>query len=97
MNGRLDRVKTLFAIGLLMSFIMITYGFGRNIFPMIIPDMKKSFGFTYTAVGIVTALHQIAYLGFSYISGKLTLKVNATLIVGGSVIVSGICLILTGI
>ena len=97
MNERLDKVETLFAIGLLMSFIMITYGFGRNIFPMIIPDMKKSFGFTYTAVGIITALHQIAYLGFSYISGKLTIKVNATLIVGGSVIVSGICLILIGI
>ena len=97
MDGRLDRVRTLFAIGLLMSFIMVTYGFGRNILPMIIPDMKNSFGFTYTAVGIVTALHQIAYLGFSYVSGKLSLRINSVSIVSGSVLISGICLVLTGI
>lgn len=94
---QLSRAKTVFTFLVLMSFIMVTYGFGRNIFPMIIPDMKNSFGFTYAAVGIVTALHQIAYLSFSYVSGKLALKVNAALIVSGSVIISGICLVLTGI
>ena len=96
-NLKRDRCRLLFAIGILTSFIMVTYGFGRNILPMIILDMKRTFGFSYTAVGIVTASHQIAYLAFSYISGKLTLKFNSVGIVSAAVIISGICLILTGL
>ncbi len=96
-NLKKDRMHLLFAIGILTSFIMVTYGFGRNILPMIILDMKGTFGFSYTAVGIVTASHQIAYLVFSYISGKLTLKFNSVGIVSAAVIISGICLILIGL
>ncbi|MBU4583190.1 MAG: MFS transporter [Proteobacteria bacterium] len=77
--------------------IMSSFGFGRNIFPIIIPDMKNDLNISYTIIGLITALHQVGYLTFSYISGKFTARLGAAHLSVGAIIISGFSLLLLGI
>lgn len=91
------KAKNVILVLLLTSFIMSSFGFGRNIFPMIITDMKNDLNMTYTIIGVITALHQVGYLIFSYLSGKFTVRFGAARLSVGAVIISGLSLLLLGI
>ncbi len=97
MNTQVSKTKKFILLLSLTSFIMSTYGFGRNIFPMITPDIVGDLNLTYATIGVITAFHQVGYLTFSYVSGRLSPLLGAAQLSLGAVIISGICLLLLGI
>jgi predicted MFS family arabinose efflux permease len=88
---------TLLTIAIFAGYIMITFGFGLYIFPILIPDMRSTYLFSYSAIGTVLALNQVAYIGFSFIGGWLSLIMSSTKLIQSAVITSSVCLILMGV
>lgn len=43
-------------------FVAVVFGFGMYLFALIVPTMRQSLGFEYTAIGAVTGGAQVAYL-----------------------------------
>ncbi|MBU1342615.1 MAG: MFS transporter [Proteobacteria bacterium] len=91
-----DHSKTIIITLFFTIFIAVTYGFGRYLFSVIVPDMKADIGFDYLVVGIITGSAQLAYLAAALSSGILTPRLGAGRIILGSVFICGLCLILLG-
>ncbi|MDM8538346.1 MFS transporter [Desulfobacterales bacterium HSG17] len=70
----------------------VTYGFGRYLFPVIVPDIKTDIGFDYLVVGMITGSAQFAYLIAALTSGVLTPRLGAGRLIIGSVFLCGLCL-----
>lgn len=77
------------------AFIAVTYGFGMYLFALIVPDMRGDLGFNYTVVGIFTACAQVAFLLFALSSGVICPVIGAARVIIGSVVISGVCLVLS--
>ena len=80
------KLRAFVIVFLMTSIVMSTYGFGRYLFPIIIPDMMKDIQFSYLTVGLITGGNQICYLSFSYFSGQLTKRISAGILVISSIL-----------
>jgi predicted MFS family arabinose efflux permease len=54
---------------LLSAVIAATYGFGVYLFPVLLPEMKRSIGFDYAQAGFITAARQLANVAMALLSG----------------------------
>ena len=54
---------------LLSAVIAATYGFGVYLFPVLLPEMKRTIGFDYAQAGFITAARQLANVAVALLSG----------------------------
>jgi len=59
-------------VGVLVK--MTGLGFGRFAYPMLLPNMRESLGFTYGEMGLLSGAIMLGYLLFSLISGMLATR-----------------------
>ncbi|HWT98432.1 MAG TPA: MFS transporter, partial [Terriglobales bacterium] len=76
------------------AFVAVTYGFGIYLFAALVPDMRQSLGFGYGTVGLATGIAQAGFLVASLLSGVLAPVIGTSRLIFGSVILSGIGLLL---
>ncbi len=60
---------------------MAGLGFGRFAYPMLLPNMRESLGFTYGEMGLLSGAIMLGYLLFSLISGVLATRFGSKRIV----------------
>lgn len=77
-------------------FISATYGFGRYLFPVLVPDMRAEIGFDYMTVGIMSSCALTAYLLSSFSCGFLTSRIGPKQMILGAVLLCGSCLVAMG-
>lgn len=66
----LPRASRPFTLTLLLSAIIAaTYGFGVYLFPVLLPEMKRTIGFDYAQAGFITAARQLANVAMALLSG----------------------------
>jgi predicted MFS family arabinose efflux permease len=74
------------------AVIAATYAFGVYLFPLLLPDMKGSLGFSYADAGAIAALRQVAFLVTALLSATATLRFGAGAVILGSVVTCGLAL-----
>jgi MFS family permease len=60
------------SVGLLVK--MTGLGFGRFAYPMLMPSMRESLGFSYAGMGLLSGAIMLGYLLFSLVAGMLTTR-----------------------
>jgi MFS family permease len=75
-------------VGVLVK--MAGLGFGRFAFPMLIPSMKESVGFSYVEMGLLSGSIMLGYLLFSLIGGVLATRFGPKRIVIASLLCGAI-------
>jgi sugar phosphate permease len=76
--------------------LLISHGFGRMSYSIILPSMREALGLTYTQIGLIGTGNFVGYLGLSIIGGFLASRYGTRKIIFISLIVMGISLFLTG-
>jgi MFS family permease len=73
------------------------HGFGRMSYTIILPEMRKGLELTYTQAGLLATGNLIGYLVFAVIGGFLASKFGVRRVISLSLLLMGICMVLTGI
>jgi len=73
------------------------HGFGRMSYTLILPEMREGLGLTYTQAGLLATGNLVGYLVFAVIGGFLASKFGARRVISLSLVLMGICMLLTGI
>ena len=76
--------------------IMGALGFGRFAYTPILPAMKEGLSLTYTQMGWIGTGNFIGYLTFSLVGGYLATLIGSRAVISASLVLVGVCLILTG-
>src|SRR5512136_3007827 len=71
-------------VGVLVK--MTGLGFGRFAYPMLLPNMRGSLGFTYSEMGLLSGAIMLGYLLFSLIGGMLATRFGSKRIVIASLL-----------
>ena len=77
--------------------LLAAMGFGRFTYPMLLPSMQDSLGQTYGPMGVLGTMNLIGYLSFALGSGVLATRYGAKVVVTGSMILVGLCMIAMGL
>lgn len=77
---------------LFTGVIAATYAFGVYLFPSLIPDMRRSLGFSYAEVGQIAGARQVAFLMTALASATAVLRFGAGTVIFGSVLLCGVAL-----
>jgi MFS family permease len=77
--------------------LLLSHGFGRMSYSIILPSMRDALGLTYMQVGLIGTGNFIGYLGLSIIGGFLATRYGARKMIFIFLIVVGISLFLTGL
>jgi MFS family permease len=77
--------------------LILTQGFGRMSYAVILPSMKSGLLLTYTQAGLIGTANFIGYLSLALIGGFLAVRFGARRTIFLSLIVMGISLFLTGL
>lgn len=77
---------------LFTAVIATTYAFGVYLLPLLIPDMRRSLGFTYAEIGLITGARQVAFLLTSLVSAAAVLRFGAGAVIVASTILCGTAL-----
>ena len=77
--------------------LLISHGFGRMSYSILLPSMREALGLNYTQVGLIGTGNFIGYLGLSIVGGFLAARYSARKIIFVALIVLGISLFLTGL
>ncbi|MEH0019680.1 MAG: MFS transporter [Desulfobacter sp.] len=84
--------RTMIAISIIFAgYIAINYGFAIDLFSMVVPDMKTEIGFSYTAVGTISAFVRGGFLTASLMSIFLIPRIGSGRVVFLSVVVCTAC------
>jgi len=68
-------------------FVKMTgLGFGRFAYPMLLPSMRRSLGFNYSEMGLLSGAMMLGYLLFSLVGGMLATRFGPKRIVVGSLL-----------
>jgi MFS family permease len=73
------------------------HGFGRMSYTIILPEMREGLGLTYTQAGLLATGNLVGYLVFAVIGGFLASKFGARRVISLSLLLMGICMLLTGL
>jgi len=73
------------------------HGFGRMSYTLILPEMREGLGLTYTQAGLLATGNLVGYLVFAVIGGFLASKYGSRRVISLSLVLMGICMLLTGI
>ena len=71
--------------GVFTLFVAVAFGFGLYLFALIVPVMRQSLGFEYTAIGIVTGGAQTAYLVAALVCPRLVRRFGEGQVIVGAV------------
>jgi len=77
--------------------LLISHGFGRMSYSVILPSMREALGLTYTQVGLIGTGNFVGYLGLAIIGGFLATRYSPRRVIFISLIIMGISLFLTGL
>ena len=77
--------------------VLISHGFGRMSYSILLPSMREALHLSYTQVGLIGTGNFIGYLGLSIVGGFLASRYGARRVIFISLIVMGISLFLTGL
>ncbi len=77
--------------------LLISHGFGRMSYSILLPPMREGLGLTYTQVGLIGTGNFIGYLCLAIVGGFLAARFGARKVISVSLVVIGISLFLTGI
>jgi MFS family permease len=77
--------------------ILLTQGFGRMSYTVILPPMKEGLLLTYTQVGLIGTANFIGYLSLAVIGGFLAVRYGTRRTIFISLLVMGVSLFLTGL
>jgi sugar phosphate permease len=77
--------------------VLISHGFGRMSYSVILPSMRDALGLTYTQVGLIGTGNFIGYLGLALIGGFLAARFGSRRVIFISLLIMGISLFLTGL
>lgn len=77
--------------------LLLTQGFGRMSYSIILPSMKEGLLLSYTQVGLIGTANFIGYLSLAVIGGFLAVRFGARRTIFVSLLVMGVSLFLTGL
>jgi MFS family permease len=77
--------------------LLLTQGFGRMSYSVILPSMKEGLLLTYTQVGLIGTANFIGYLSLAVIGGFLAVRYGTRRTIFISLLVMGVSLFLTGL
>ncbi|MCX8022995.1 MAG: MFS transporter [Syntrophorhabdaceae bacterium] len=77
--------------------LVLTQGFGRMSYAVILPSMKKGLMLTYTQAGLIGTANFVGYLILAVIGGIIAVRFGSKRTIFISLIVMGITLFLTGL
>ena len=77
--------------------LLISHGFGRMSYSILLPPMREALGLTYTQVGLIGTGNFIGYLCLAIAGGFLAARYGARKVISVSLVVMGISLFLTGL
>ncbi len=77
--------------------LVLSHGFGRMSYSVILPSMKEGMALTYTQIGLIGTGNFIGYLCLAVIGGFLAARFGVRKVVFVSLMVMGITLFLTGL
>ncbi len=77
--------------------LLLTQGFGRMSYSVILPPMKEGLSLSYTQVGLIGTANFIGYLCLAVVGGFLAVRFGARRTIFVSMLVMGISLFLTGL
>ena len=77
--------------------LMLTQGFGRMSYPIILPPMKEGLLLTYTQAGLIGTANFIGYLVLAVIGGFLAVRFGPRRTIFASLVVMGVALAVTGL
>jgi MFS family permease len=77
--------------------LLLTQGFGRMSYSVILPSMKAGLVLTYTQVGLIGTANFIGYLSLAVIGGFLAVRFGTRRTIFISLLVMGVSLFLTGL
>jgi MFS family permease len=77
--------------------LLLTQGFGRMSYSVILPSMKEGLVLTYTQVGLIGTANFIGYLSLAVIGGFLAVRFGTRRTIFISLLVMGVSLFLTGL
>lgn len=73
------------------------HGFGRMSYTLILPEMKEGLGLTYTQAGLLATGNLVGYVVFAVLGGFLASRYSARRVISLSLLLMGICMLLTGL
>lgn len=76
--------------------LLISHGFGRMSYSILLPPMREALGLTYTQVGLIGTGNFIGYLFLAIVGGFLAARYGARKVISVSLVIIGISLFLTG-
>lgn len=77
--------------------IMGTLGFGRWGYSLILPGMREGLSLSYTQMGILGTANMLGYLAAVPLGGIAASRYGSRLVIGASVLVTGVALLGTGL
>ncbi|HEX2965766.1 MAG TPA: MFS transporter, partial [Syntrophorhabdaceae bacterium] len=77
--------------------LLISHGFGRMSYSILLPPMKEALGLTYTQLGLIGTGNFIGYLCLAIVGGFLAARFGARKVISVSLVVIGVSLVLTGV
>jgi MFS family permease len=77
--------------------LLLTQGFGRMSYSVILPSMKEGLSLSYTQVGLIGTANFIGYLYLAVVGGFLAVRFGARRTIFVSLLVMGFSLFLTGL
>lgn len=80
-----------------MLAAVAAHGFGRMSYTLILPEMREGLGLSYTQAGLLSTGNFIGYLIFAVIGGFLASKYGTRRVISLSLVLMGICMLLTGL
>lgn len=77
--------------------LLISHGFGRMSYSILLPSMREALGLNYTQVGLIGTGNFIGYLCLAIVGGFLAARYGARKVIFISLVTMGISLFLTGL
>ena len=99
MKNKSDRITIHYAWVIAFTgtlIVLLSHGFGRMSYSVILPSMKDGLALTYTQVGLIGTANFIGYLCLAAIGGFLATRFGTRRLVFISLLVMGVSLFVTG-
>jgi MFS family permease len=100
MKDKIDRITMHYAWVIAFTgtlILLLSHGFGRMSYSVILPSMKDGLALTYTQVGLIGTANFVGYLCLAVIGGFLATRFGIRRLVFISLLVMGVSLFVTGL
>jgi len=94
---RATKTQVVIILGTGVLVVLGCLGFARFSMSLIFPYMRQGLSLTYSQIGIIATCNFLGYLMFSLGSGIAASKVGPRRIISGSLLLTGLAMVLTGL